>query len=47
MRLARWLQEKGYATTEQAESVVAEETRATRDLPKAEPLANLLYDFAR
>lgn len=44
--LARWLQEKGYATAQGADRAVAQGTRAACDLPKAERLSDLLYDFA-
>jgi hypothetical protein len=45
-RLARWLQEKGYAMAEEAEVAVERGAEAARSLPKAEELASLLYDFA-
>jgi len=45
-KLARWLEEKGYATTEEAEWAVETGAEASRSLPKAEELASLLYNFA-
>ncbi|MBC8446459.1 MAG: hypothetical protein H8D78_01795 [Chloroflexi bacterium] len=45
-KLARWLQEKGYAAAEEAEMAVELGGEAARSLPRAEELANLLYDFA-
>jgi hypothetical protein len=45
-KLARWLQEKGYATAEEAEVAVEEGAEAARSLPKAEKLADLFYGFA-
>jgi len=46
-KLARWLQEKGYASTEEAELSVETGTEAGRSLPKAEKLTGLLYHFAQ
>ena len=45
-KLAGWLEEKGYATAEDAEWAVETGAEAARSLPKAEELAGLLYDFA-
>jgi len=45
-KLARWLQEKGYAAAEEAEVAVETGAEAARSLPQAEKLASLLYDFA-
>ncbi len=45
-KLARWLQEKGYATAEEMEVAVESGTEAAHSLPKAEKLAGLFYDFA-
>jgi len=45
-KLARWLQEKGYAAAKEAERAVELGAEASRSLPKAEELANLLYEFA-
>ena len=45
-KLARWLEENGYSTAEEAEMAVESGTEAARSLPKAEKLAGLLYDFA-
>jgi hypothetical protein len=46
-KLARWLQEKGVASTEEAERSVETGAEAGRSLPKAEKLAGLLYHFAQ
>ena len=45
-KLAKWLADKGYATAEQAEDTVERGSDAARDLPMAEKLTALLYDFA-
>jgi hypothetical protein len=45
-KLARWLHERGYVDKDEMELAVEESTDAARDLPRAERLANLLYDFA-
>ncbi len=44
-KLAKWLAEKGYATAEQAEDSVERGSDAARDLPMAEKLTALLYEF--
>ncbi len=44
-KLAKWLAEKGYATAEQAEDSVERGSDAARDLPMAEKLMALLYEF--
>jgi hypothetical protein len=44
-KLAKWMAEKGYATAEQAEDTVERGSDAARDLPMAEKLAVLLYEF--
>ena len=44
-KLAKWLADKGYATVEQAGDAVERGTDATRDLPRAEKLSALLYEF--
>ena len=44
-KLAKWLAEKGYATAEQAEDSVERGSDAARDLPMAEKLTVLLYEF--
>ena len=44
-KLAKWLADKGYATAEQAEDTVERGTDAARDLPMAEKLMALLYEF--
>ena len=46
-KLARWLEEKGYATTEEAEMAVETGAEAAHSLPKAEKLASLFYNFAQ
>ncbi len=43
--LAKWLADQGYATAEQAEDAVERGTDAARDLPMAEKLTALLYEF--
>jgi len=45
-KLARWLEERDYATAEEAEMAVETGAEAARSLPKAEKLAGLFYDFA-
>ncbi len=45
-KLAVWLKAKGYAEAEEAEVAVKQGRKAARDLPKADELSNLLYDFA-
>ena len=44
-KLAKWLADKGYATAEQAGDTVERGTDAARDLPMAEKLGALLYEF--
>ena len=44
-KLAKWLAEKGYTTAEQAEDSVERGSDAARDLPMAEKLTALLYEF--
>lgn len=46
-KLSRWLEEKGYTTDEEAERTVEAGAEAGRSLPRAEELANLLYDLAQ
>ena len=46
-KLARWLQEKGYATPKETEMAVELGVEATHSLPKAEELASLLYNFTQ
>ena len=45
--LAAWLGEKGYATPDAAREGAERGAVAARDLPVAETLAHLLYDFTR
>lgn len=45
-RLGKWLAEKGYITTQDAEDVVDRGTTAARELPAAEELAQMLADYA-
>ena len=44
-KLAKWLADKGYATAEQAGTAVERGADAARDLPMAEKLGALLYEF--
>lgn len=46
-RLARWLYEHGYVSDDERELAVEQGNQAARDLPRAERLANLLYDQSR
>lgn len=46
-RLATWLYEQGYVSDDEREIAVERGTEAARDLPRAEHLANLLYDQSR
>jgi hypothetical protein len=43
-KLARWLHEHGYAGEDARDMAVDRGTKASRDLPRAERLANLLYE---
>lgn len=43
-KLAKWLAENGYATAEDATRVSAEGAKASRALPNAERLAEILYE---
>jgi len=45
-KLARWLAEKGHAVAEDAADAAYRGGKAARDLPKANELAALLYEFA-
>jgi hypothetical protein len=45
-KLAKWLNEKGYIDAEDAEDAAERGADAARDLPKAEELSALLYEFA-
>jgi hypothetical protein len=44
-KLAKWLAAKGYATADEAGDAVERGAAAARDLPRAEKLAALLYQF--
>lgn len=46
-KLAKWLADKGYATAEDAKRVSAEGAKASRDLPNAERLAEILYECTK
>jgi hypothetical protein len=46
-KLATWLYEQGYMSDDERELAVDQGTDAARDLPRAERLANLLYDQSR
>jgi hypothetical protein len=46
-KLARWLHEHSYVGPEEREEAVEQGTRAARNLPRAERLANLLYEQSR
>ena len=44
-KLAKWLMERGYASSNEAEIAVERGADAARDLPRAEKLTALLYDL--
>ncbi len=44
-KLAKWLADKGYATAEEVEDAVERGVDAARDLPRAEKLGAVLYEF--
>jgi hypothetical protein len=46
-KLATWLFEHGYVSADEREHAVEQGGRAARKLPRAERLANLLYDQSR
>ncbi len=46
-KLAGWLHEHGYVSADEREDAVEQGNRAARNLPRAERLANLLYDQSR
>ena len=46
-KLARWLADNGYATPEEARQVSEEGAKASRDLPNAERLAEILYECTK
>jgi hypothetical protein len=46
-KLATWLYEQGYVSDDEREIAFEHGTEAARDLPRAERLANLLYDQSR
>lgn len=46
-KLAGWLFEHGYVSAEEREDAVEQGSRAAKDLPRAERLANLLYEQSR
>lgn len=45
-KLGKWLAEQGYIDSESAENMVGRGAEATRKLPAAETLAEMLYDYA-
>ena len=45
-KLAKWLADKGYATAEESEKAMKRGADAARDLPRAQRLCSLLYDFS-
>jgi hypothetical protein len=46
-KLAGWLHEQGYVSSDEREDAVEQGAQASRDLPRAERLANLLYEQSR
>lgn len=46
-RLAEWLYQQGYVSDEERQEAVERGTRSTRDLPRAQRLATLLYEQSR
>lgn len=46
-KLAAWLHEHGYVSADEREDAVEQGSRAARNLPRAERLANLLYNQSR
>ncbi|MGH8979584.1 MAG: hypothetical protein ACRDWE_00985 [Acidimicrobiales bacterium] len=46
-KLAGWLHEHGYVSADEREDAIEQGSRAARNLPRAERLANLLHDQSR
>lgn len=44
-KLSKWLEDKGYATAEEIEDAMERGADAARDLPRAETLGAVLYEF--